>query len=196
MASEYDSAPPTPAAVNKKKEPKPTPPAAAGLQTTSASSQPSRLTTAGEIAADVAIYGGIEAVSAGVSALRPATELGSNLGSNVTFSVKQALGSAATDTNAQVLPAVADYVTVAGENLVTQVGEYTTVGSIGGDSIEAVAASAEGAGEAVVTVADSGFFEAAGEMLGAAAETTGEVLGSVAEGTVEVIGGILGGLLS
>jgi hypothetical protein len=57
-----------------------------------------------------------------------------------------------------------------------------------------VAATSEGASEAAVTVADSGFFEAAGELLGAAAETTGEVLGSVAEGTVEVIGGILSAL--
>lgn len=191
MASEYEPDQPKQATANKKKEAKPVPAAASGLQTSSSSS--SRLTVAGEVAADVAVYGGIEAVATGISALSQAA---GHSGSTAVFSAKQALGSVANDTNAQVLPAVVDYATVAGESLVTQVGEYTTVGSIGGDSIEAVASSVDGASEAVVTVADSGFFEAAGEMLGAAAETTGEVLGSVAEGTVEVIGGIIGGLLS
>lgn len=192
MASEYHPEQPRMPTASKKKESNPSPAAAKGLQTSSSATS-SRLTAAGEVAAEVAIYGGVEAVSAGVGALSQAS---GHSGSSAVFQAKQALGSVATDTNAQVLPAVADYATVAGENLVTQVGEYTTVGSIGGDSIEAVAASTEGAAEAVVAVADSGFFEAAGEMLGAAAETTGEVLGSVAEGTVEVIGGILGGLLS
>lgn len=194
MASEYEPDQPKQAAPNQKKEAKPVPAAATGLQASPASpSSSSRLTVAGEVAADVAVYGGIEALSAGVSALSQAA---GHSGSTAVFSAKQALGSVATDTNAQVLPAVADYATVAGESLVTQAGEYTTVGSIGGDSIDAVASSVDGASEAVVTVADSGFFEAAGDMLSTAAETTGEVLGSVAEGTVEVIGGIIGGLLS
>lgn len=183
MASQL---PATPSAQATKKEGKPAPTPAP------ASTYNSGAWTAAEITAEVAVNGGIHAVAAGIQALR--ADSVADAGEVAAFSAKQAVGSLATETNAQVLPAVADYATVAGESLVTQVGEYTTVGSIGGDALDAVAATSEGASEAAVTVADSGFFEAAGELLGAAAETTGEVLGSVAEGTVEVIGGILSAL--
>jgi len=185
MASQF---PATPSAQAPKKDEKP------AATSAPASTSSSTGWMAAEITAEVAVNGGIHAAAAGIQALR--ADRVADAGEVAAFSAKQAAGSLATETNAQIVPAVADYATVAGDSLVTQVGNYTTVGSIGGDAIDVAASSADATSEAAVTVADSGFFEAAGELLGAAAETTGEVLGSVAEGTVEVIGGIIGGLLS